>query len=137
MNKIYLVAVLALAGAALAAVAIAAEPKLTIVDLAAAFAAPADFEGQVGLEGKVAEVQAKERSFVMVSSETEGGCTEECCAPDRLTIEVPTADWKGKLPKVGDSLVAVGELTPLTVGFDLAVKEVRSGDKVLLSRKTE
>jgi hypothetical protein len=137
MSKLYAAVLCATLCVAFTVAAVAAEAKLKVVDLAVAFAAPADHKGHIGLEGKVAEVASKERTFTLVSTTAEPGCTEECCPGDRLTVEVPTADWKGKLPKVGDSIVAIGELTPLTVGFDLAVSEVRSGDKVLLSRKTK
>jgi hypothetical protein len=139
MKKLfYMKGLIALTAVLALAPAVAAESKakaeLKVVAVAAAFEAPAEHAGRVGLEGTVVELETSEPAFVIVTPNPPGSCPSECCAPKRLTIRVPKATFKGKLPKVNDKLVVVGELKPLTVGFEFKPQEVQKGGKVLLSK---
>jgi hypothetical protein len=114
----------------------AAKAKLKVITVAAAFEAPLEHEGKVGLEGTVVEVDSKGSSFVVLTPNPPGSCTSECCAPKRFTVKVPKDKFSGKLPKADSKVVVVGELKPLTVGFDFTVAEVRQADKPLLTKKS-
>jgi hypothetical protein len=111
-----------------------AKGELKVIPVAKAFEAPADHAGKVGLEGTVAEVEGKEPSFVILTPNPPGSCPSECCAPQRFTVHVPKGAFSGKLPKKDSKVVVVGELKPLTKGFEFTVAEVRQGDKVLLAK---
>ena len=111
-----------------------AKSELKLIPVAQAFEAPLDHAGKVGLEGTVVEVEGKEPSFVIQTPNPPDACQSECCAPKRFTVHVPKGSFEGKLPKKDSKVVVVGDLKPLTVGFDFKVTEVRQGDKVLLAK---
>jgi hypothetical protein len=121
------------------AAATAKEPaEVSEISVQEAFDAPQDHAGRVGLKCAVVEIADKERTFVVLDpNPPAGNCKEKggaCCEPKRLTVSVPKESFKGKLPKIGDRLVLVGDLKPLTVGFEFSLSEVRQAKKVILAK---
>ena len=52
-----------------------------------------------------------------------------------MPIKLDMAKLEGELPALAQAVVVVGELSTAGGGYALDVQEVRSGDKVLLSKK--
>jgi hypothetical protein len=114
--------------------------KVPIVTVAALNAAPKDHEGLIAIDGQVGEVWGDKGRFMLVDYGV-GHCEDEnctgCAADQQVPIRYDKTKAKGVQPKKEQKVYVIAVCkTTETGGFTLEVREVRAGDKVLMTVKS-
>jgi hypothetical protein len=126
--------------AAPATIKLADGKKVPIVTVLQLNADPKAHKGLIAIDGQVGEVFADKGRF-MLAAYGEGVCTDEncegCAADQQLPIRYDKAKITGKVPAKDQKVYVVAIVTPTeTGGFTVELKEIRSGDKTILSVKS-
>lgn len=98
---------------------------------------PAEFAGEIAIEGYVSQSFPDRGAFVMADTKEGNCCPEAGCAEFTVPAKVPSDEFAGELPKAMETVIAIGTISPLEKGFDFAISEVRRGGEVILKRKSE
>lgn len=110
-------------------------PASTVIGVDALVANPKAHAGKVEITGVVARVFPKTSSFVLIDAKEYAACGSLTCAEVTLPIQTPTGSFTGDLPQVKDTVVVIGEVTPLEKGLNVSVVSVKRGETVLRQRK--
>jgi hypothetical protein len=95
---------------------------------------PKRHAGRIAVEGVVARVMAERGAIVLIDTTEFAACGTTTCAEYSVPVRVPKGEFQGELPKVKETVVAIGDLQPLEKGYRFTVHEVRRGGKAILSR---
>ena len=101
---------------------------------------PKAHSGLIAIDGQVSEVFADKGRF-MLAAYGEGVCTDEhcegCAADQQLPIRYDKAKISGRVPAKDQQVYVVAVITPTEAGgFTVDLKEIRSGDKTVLTVKS-
>jgi len=95
-----------------------------------------DLTGLVAIEGRVKEAYPERGALVLVDCTNMAGCTDGCCPQAEVPVRLVLENYSGTLPEADREVVVVADITVLDAGYELAVREIRQGEEVLLSLKT-
>lgn len=99
---------------------------------------PNPYCGRIALRGKVGDVFAEKGTFTLVDLKKMPGCTDGCCPKTNIPINVPQTAFSGTFPEAGDEVLVICNLsTTQGGGYQVAVEEVRAGEKTLLKQAKE
>jgi hypothetical protein len=75
---------------------------------------------------------------MLVDCDTAAACSDpgcaSCAADMKLPVRVDPATLQGALPAARERVLVVAEVSPTTTGgFELKVREIRDGDKTVLT----
>lgn len=98
---------------------------------------PAQYNGSIAIAGKVETVFADRGAFTLVDAEKMAGCSDACCSPTTVPLNVPSLEYQGELPGEGDQVIVIGKLTAEETGFSFDVLEVRKDNAPIIARKAE
>lgn len=108
---------------------------IRLVDATVLDGAPARYAGRIAIHGKVGEVMSDKGMFTLVDLKQMPGCKDGCCPSTNIPLRVPSSDFSGSLPKAEQEVIVVGNLsTTPTGGYQIAVDEVRVGDKAIMKK---
>ncbi|MCC7477546.1 hypothetical protein IT575_03720 [bacterium] len=97
--------------------------------------------GLVAVDGEVAAVFVDKGTFMLKNCVDESmkadGCSKACCAEAQIPVKLDMSLYSGELPAVGTDVMVIGDVSLTETGYTLAVREVRTGEKTILSRKGE
>jgi hypothetical protein len=134
-----LLTTLALAESKATTIKLTGGQKVPIVTVAELNAAPADHEGLIAIDGQVGELYPDKGRFILfdyAAGHCEDPTCEGCAADQQLPIRYDKAKLTGKLPAKADKVYAVAFVKVTdTGGFTVALREVRRGDKTILTIK--
>jgi len=91
------------------------------------------FAGRIAVEGRVEESFPDRNTFVLVDCSTDAGCTKACCPQAKVPVRLDAGAYDGRLPRQGESVVVIGDLTVTDTGYHFDVMEARSGAETLLT----
>jgi hypothetical protein len=112
-------------------------PIVRVLDLKAD---PKAYKGVYAIEGEMGEAQPDKGRFNL-QAYGEGVCTaegcEDCKESERIYVSYDYSKSTGKLPATAQRVYVVAQVTPTAKGgFTLELREVRAGEKTLLSIKS-
>lgn len=108
---------------------------IRLVDATVLDTSPAAYAGRIAIHGKVGEVLADKGVFTLVDLKKMPGCKDGCCPKTDIPLRVPSSAYSGTMPKPEDEVIVVGNLTTTPAGgYQIAVEEVRQGDKAILKK---
>jgi hypothetical protein len=93
-------------------------------------------DGLVAIEGRVKECFTERGALILIDSSVEAGCTDGCCPEAEVPVRLDMANYTGELPAADAEVVIVGDLTVQELGYELAVREIRQGDQLIVTAKT-
>ncbi len=90
--------------------------------------------GLVAVEGRVSESFTDKDAFILIDCSTKAGCASSCCPQAKLPIRLTAGGYTGDLPREGESVIVIGDLTVTGTGYQLDVIETRRGSETLLRK---
>jgi len=96
-----------------------------------------ELSGLVAVEGRVKEAYPESGALVLVDCDNMAGCGDGCCPQAEVPLRLAMADYAGALPETNHEVIVIGDISVTDTGYDLAVREIRQGDEVLLSQLTQ
>lgn len=126
--------------AAPATIKLADGKKVPVVSVIALNADPKAHEGLIAIDGQVSEVFGDKGRF-MLAAYGEGVCTDEscegCAADQQVPVRYDKTKAKGVLPKKEQKVYVVAVIKSTeTGGYTLDLREIRAGEKVLMTIKS-
>lgn len=122
-----------------ASITLADGKTLNVVAASAIDGDPKAHAGLVAIAGEVTKVYADKGAFMLKDNPKDEDCKTEdscsCCSTAEVPVRLTMADYDGALPAAQDAVIVIAEVSPTAAGYTLAVREVRSGDKKILTRK--
>lgn len=95
-----------------------------------------DLTGVVAIEGRVKAAYPERGALVLVDCANMAGCGDGCCPQAEVPVRLALEDYSGAMPEADREVVVIADITVLEAGYELAVREIRQGEEVLLSLKT-
>ena len=93
--------------------------------------------GLVAVEGRVKEAYPERGTLVLVDCANMAGCGDGCCPQAEIPVRLALEEYTGVLPIAEHEVIVIGDLSVNDAGYDLAVREIRRGDEVLLQLLTQ
>ena len=109
-----------------------ADVKIVTVDLVAK--SPESHAGRIGIQGIVARVFPDRGAFILIDPAEFAKCGTTTCALYSVPVLTPNSEFKGDLPQLKQTVLAVGTLKPEGKGYRFVVEEVRRDNAPILSR---
>lgn len=106
--------------------------RATVISVGEFDANTKSLAGRVAVEGRVEESFAERDAFIMVDWRNEDGCTKSCCPQAEVPIRLMAGGYTGRLPRKGEAVVVIGDLSVTDTGYQFDVLETRSGAETLL-----
>lgn len=100
---------------------------------------PKAYSGLVAISGEVATVYADKGTFTLKDCAKDDDCKTTdscgCCSKAQVPVRLELKDYDGALPEAAQDVIVIAEVSPTETGYSLAVREVRQGDKAILTKK--
>lgn len=90
--------------------------------------------GPIAIEGIVAKVLADRGAILLIDKAEFAACGTTDCAEYAVPLMVPKDQFEGELPKVKETVIAVGDLQPAEKGYSFLVQEVKREGKSIMRR---
>ncbi len=113
-------------------IAIGGDTHVTVISVGDFDANIKSLTGLVAVEGRVSESVAEMNTFILVDCSKEAGCESNCCPLATVPIRLTAGNYTGDLPRKGESVIVIGDLTVTETGYQFGVIEVRRGSRTLL-----
>ena len=99
---------------------------------------PLAFKGIVKIRGVVSKVFSKRGAFILIDTDEYKGCGLDCDdQPEQsIPVKVTKEKYKGKLPKLKDTVIVTGRILPQGKGYRFIIKDVKRGKEILIKKKT-
>jgi len=93
-------------------------------------------DGLVAIEGRVKESYPERGALVLVDFANMAGCSDGCCPQAEVPVRLALEEYSGSLPEPDREIVVIGDISVSETGYDLAVREIRQDEEILLRLKT-
>lgn len=90
--------------------------------------------GLVAIAGRVKEAYPERGALILVDCANMAGCGDGCCPQAEVPVRMALSEYEGSLPAVDCDVIVVGDLTVRDAGYELAVREIRQGEEILISK---
>lgn len=113
--------------------------KVQVVTASVLDGDPKAYTGLVAITGEVSQVFAEKGTFMLKDCPKDADCKTEdncsCCSKAEVPVRLVLSEYTGNMPQAQQEVVVIAEVSPTGTGYTLAVREVRLGEKAILTRK--